>query len=167
MFVHDFVMVERPVRVVVAELEGISDATLGALVVAAWTADRDRWLALGWTVPARHELAGPTVHLGQLVEREDATLLPLSWVSEPALGHCPDLQGDVEVTRNGDGDGAGAYIHLLATYVVKDIDDTWTDRTAPIHRMQLHAVRRFLTMLGELLESGCSLGLTTPSAPRR
>ena len=95
--------------------------------------------------------------------REDATLLPLSWVSESALKHCPDLQGDVEVT----GDDEAAYIHLLATYVVKDLDDTWTDRTAPMHRMQFQAVRRFLTMLGELLESGCSLGLTSPSVHRR
>jgi hypothetical protein len=165
MFVHDFVMVDRPAREVVAELASIADATLGALVIAAWTADREHWLELGWQMPARHDLAGPVVHLGAPVERDDATLLPLSWVSEPALGHCPDLQGDVEVADNGNGHGA--YIHLLATYVVKDVDDTWTDLTAPVHRMQSHALRRFLTMLGELLESGCSLGLTTPSAPRR
>jgi hypothetical protein len=163
MFVHDFVMVERPVSEVVAELVVIADATLGALVIAAWTADRERWWELGCPVPSRHELAGPIVHLGPAMTREDATLLPISWMSEPALGHCPDLSGDLEIT----GDSELTHLHLLGTYVVKDTDDTWTPATAPMHRAQSHAVRRFLTMLGELLESGCSLGLTTPSAPHR
>jgi hypothetical protein len=164
MFVHDFVIVDRPATDVVAEVGVIADATLGALVLAAWTSDRDMWEQLGCHVPTRHELAGPVVHLGPVIARADATLVPLSWVSEPALAHCPDLQGDLEIAE---GPERTAQIHLLASYTLKDVEDAWNEATAPSHRAQSVAVRRFLAMLGELLQSGCSLGITTPSARRR
>jgi hypothetical protein len=164
MFVHDFVIVDRPAPDVVAGLTSIAESTLAALVVAAWTEDRETWAQLGRVVPPRHDLVGPLVHLGLPVHERGASILTLSWVGESALTSCPDLQGNLEVATKPDDT---THLHLLGDYVLKDVDDAWTAATGPLHRATSVAMRRFLTMLGEVLESGCSLEIRTPSAHHR
>src|SRR5690242_7620051 len=97
MFVHDFVVIERPAGEVVQELARIGGNSLGVLVQAAWAADRDGWAELGWYVPTLRSLTEPMVQFGPLEECGDAIVIPVEWQPDASVPHYPSVDVRLEV----------------------------------------------------------------------
>jgi hypothetical protein len=165
MFVHDFVVVERPANEVVEELARISGDTLGVLVQVAWAADRDGWAELGWHVPKLGWLTAPEVRFGEPEDHGNAIVIPIEWQSDQIEPQYPSIDIRLEVYPFP---MCETHLHLIGSYIVKDAPDAWTCETSVHHRAATLAIRRFLTLLVEMLETGySSVALTPPSARLR
>jgi hypothetical protein len=165
MFVHDFVVVEREADEVVQELARLDGDTLAALVQVAWAADRDGWAELGWHVPTLGSMTPPDVRFGPFEERGDAIVFPIEWQRDEGAQHYPDIDIRLEVYPFP---MCETHLHLIGSYIVKDAPDAWTCERSLHHRAATLAIRRFLTLLVEMLETGYSMvTLTPPSAPLR
>jgi hypothetical protein len=165
MFVHDFVVVHRPASELVRELTKIGPESAGVVVQAAWAEDRDGWAELGWHVPTLRSLTPPNVRLGAPVPRSDATVIPVEWCPDPTAPHYPTVDVHLEVFPFL---ADVSHLHLIGTYTMHDISDAWTAETSIPHRAATLAIRRLLSLLAEMVETGySSVALMPPSAPRR
>lgn len=163
MFVHDFVMVDRPAEEVVAQFAQVPDTTLVVLARSAWGSERETWAEMGIVVPDLSSIGPPTVRLGTPHVRDEAAVVPMTWTGDDTHPCFPDLEADLEiVTERPDWTS----VHLVGEYELRPLKpDVHALRR---HRATLMGLRRFLQSLGEMMEGGCtSVGITAPSLPPR
>jgi len=147
-FIHDFVHVAQPLSMVLDEFGRRVDPWLGALVTAAWLADRDLWVETG--IRAEDLTPPATVHvaLGPPRFRSDGVVVPISWPGGGARLF-PEVEGDLEIAACGP---RRTDLHLMGRYELPVGVDRWTVEGSLVHRITINAVRRFLELLAARLE---------------
>ena len=87
-----------------------------------------------------------------------------AWQADDAVPCFPHLDADIEVASFG----SMTQVHLVGHYGLPGQLDQWTLETSAMHRATVVAIRSYLLMLGEVLETGCSsVGITASSVHHR
>ncbi|HEX7096347.1 MAG TPA: hypothetical protein VF183_10720 [Acidimicrobiales bacterium] len=146
---------ERPSEEVIATLSGLAETTFAVLARAAWNANRDTWLEVGYMVPDLSAVGPPLVRLGTLWRRDDAVVVPLSWKGDDDYPCFPDFDADIEVVDLY----GGTSVHLVGQYELRGARSM--PDVARRHRATVVCMRGFLHAVAELLETGyTSVGIT-------
>jgi hypothetical protein len=160
MIVHDFVSIDRGAAEVAEQFTHLSEPTLGVLVRSAWNDHRDTWSGFGLVVPPVTADGPPNVTLGPARARGDAVVMPHTWQADDACPCFPHLDADLELASFG----PLSQVHLVGHYRLLGHLDQWTLETAPLHRATIVAIRSYLQLVAELLETGCSSIRVTASS---
>ena len=84
MIVHDFVTIGRPLDEVTEAFADLTEPALSTLAQSAWELNRDLWHTVSLPVPPSTSDGPPTVKLGAMRQRDDATVMPHTWRSDEA-----------------------------------------------------------------------------------
>ncbi len=141
-FVHDFVVVERPFGELLAELPFLLESELAELVGRLWQ----------YGPPEREGdpmgMGPPTVLIGTARERLDSVVYPVAWNDARSLA-VPGLEADLELSAI---DRVSCDLHILGRCAAgEDLLPAASARRA--RRETVHAVRRLLEHLKEQLET--------------
>lgn len=148
MFLHDFTYVEAPLATVRGRLLGLRNGRLSTLARSAAMSGEEIRVRLG-PVPALRLLTKEvTVELGAAYQREDVTVVPMTWRATGVQNVFPILQADLEVASLGE---ERTQLTLLGRY---DPPLGAVGRRADqllLHRLALASVRNFLHELSDTL----------------
>ncbi len=141
-FVHDFVVVERPFGELLAELPFLLESELAELVGRLWQ----------YGPPEREGdpmgMGPPTVLIGTARERLDSVVYPIAWNDARSLA-VPGLEADLELSAIV---RVSCDLHSLGRCAAgEDLRPAGSGRRA--RRETVHAVRRLLEHLKEQLET--------------
>ncbi len=141
MFVHDFVVVERPYRVAAGDITPILQLDLARFVANAWRSCSD-------VAPGREVVPPPTVLIGPNRQRIDAIVYPVAWPRQESC-HLPGVEFDIELSELDD---RRCDRHALGSYDVTPFGLLTPAQTRRIHRATVVALRSVLEMIRGALE---------------
>lgn len=163
MIVHDFVTIGRPLDEVTEAFAHLTEPALSTLAQSAWEMNRDLWHTVSLPVPPSTSDGPPTVKLGAMRERDDATVMPHTWRSDEAHPCYPLLDADLELAQLGT---ECTQLHLIGHYRLPGFVDQTTLESNPVHRATIVAIRTYLHLLADLLDTGKMPEVTASSVHR-
>ena len=139
MFVHEFVVVQRPFGELVSELPFLLESELAGLVHQLWTGGR---FLLG------DDEGPPTVLIGSARERIDSIVYPVAWSDMRSVA-VPGLEADLELSSI---DRMSCDLHILGRCSTGEevLSASMARRS---RREAVHAVRTLLEQLKVRLET--------------
>lgn len=140
MFVHDFVLVPRPVAGALAGLTEVLAHQSEALVAEAWAADAAVWTAAGLDERDLHPRRPIPVDISGPRFRENGVVLHLSWTTEGAR-LVPAVDCDLELAARGP---SLSDLQLMGRYHFVDAPPRSAAETSLAHRATVTAIRRLL-----------------------
>ncbi len=150
--IHDFVGLDATLDIVISALRSVAGPSLiGRLVCDAWQAERR---ALDDAVPSdAGRPAGspsaprPVVILGRPRLRNEAVIIPLSWMSSPGPGPwLPPLDADLEIVAFG---RRRTHLHVLGTSKLPPGQMPRSSEASMSQRFTVALVRHVLNSLAD------------------